>query len=66
MGTTRTPSTCPTDGTTFEELGVAYQDAFPGDPGSDVSALGPNHHTLGDPSIVYHNSAFWMLSGWNR
>ena len=55
-----------TDGTNFEEIGVPYQDAFPADPGSDVSTLGPNHHTLGDPSIVYHGGAFWMISGWNR
>lgn len=55
-----------TDGVNFEEVATAYQDAFPGDPGNNVSTLGPIHYTLGDPSIMYHNGAFWMLSGWNR
>ncbi|WQD13308.1 MAG: hypothetical protein U1U88_001528 [Lawsonella clevelandensis] len=55
-----------TDGKQFDELGIAYQDATPGNPNDDTSTLGSIHHTLGDPSIMYHDGAFWMLSGWNR
>ena len=55
-----------TDGKRFDELGVAYKDASPTNPNDDTSTLGPIHHPLGDPSIMYHDGAFWMLSGWNR
>ena len=55
-----------TDGKRFDELAVAYQDKYPGDPASDVSTQGSIHHTLGDPSIMYHDGAFWMLSAWQR
>ena len=55
-----------TDGKQFDELNVAHQDATPTNPNDDTSTLGSIHHTLGDPSIMYHDGAFWMLSGWNR
>lgn len=55
-----------TDGKRFDELTYAYRDKYPADPASDVSTHGPIHHTLGDPSIMYHDGAFWMLSAWQR
>lgn len=54
------------DGKRFDELTVAYQDKYPNDPTRDISTQGPIHHTLGDPSIMYHDGAFWMLSAWQR
>lgn len=54
------------DGKRFDELAVAYQDKYPHDPTRDISTQGSIHHTLGDPSIMYHDGAFWMLSAWQR
>lgn len=55
-----------TDGKHFDAIATAYADATPNDPTSQISTLSPRDSTLNDPSIMYHDGYFWMLSGWNQ
>jgi len=55
-----------TDGENFYELCEAYTDATPNDSSSSQikdDKPGRNDSTLHDPSIIYRDGYFWMLSG---
>ncbi len=55
-----------TDGENFYELTQPYVDATPNDAGSMVMEgipAGRSDTTLHDPSIIYRDGYFWMLSG---
>ena len=55
-----------TDGINFYELAEAYVDATPNDPNSSWIPSTPyNVSTLHDPSIIYKDGYFWMLSGFS-
>lgn len=52
------------DGQNFQKIGVAYQDSTPNDSSSQWVTTKPyNVATLSDPSIMYHDGWFYMLSG---
>ena len=52
------------DGVNFTKIGVAYQDSTPNDGSNAWVTTDPyNVATLHDPSIIYHNGWFYMLSG---
>ncbi|MBM6868705.1 hypothetical protein [Collinsella tanakaei] len=52
------------DGQNFQSIGVAYQDATPNDSSAAWIPNTPyNVSTLHDPSIIYHDGWFYMLSG---
>ncbi len=55
-----------TDGENFYELCEAYTDGTPDDSGNSQilnDKEGRNDSTLHDPSIIYRDGYFWMLSG---
>ena len=55
-----------TDGINFYELAEAYVDATPNDPNTSWIPNTPyNVSTLHDPSIIYKDGYFWMLSGFS-
>lgn len=56
-----------TDGVNFYELSEAYTDATPNDPSTSWIAGTPyNVSTLHDPSIIYKDGYFYMLSGFSQ
>ena len=55
-----------TDGINFYELAEAYKDATPNDPNSSWIPNTTNVATLHDPSIIYKDNYFWMLSGFSQ
>ena len=55
------------DGKNFQKIGVAYQDSTPNDPNSQWVTTTPyNVSTLSDPSIIYRDGWFYMLSGFTQ
>lgn len=55
-----------TDGINFYELAEAYVDATPNDPNTSWIPNTPYPvSTLHDPSIIYKDGYFWMLSGFS-
>lgn len=57
-----------TDGENFYELCQPYVDATPNDASSmEIAGIPEGRHdaTLHDPSIIYRDGYFWMLSGFN-
>ena len=55
------------DGQNFQSIGVAYQDATPNDGAQAWIPNTPyNVACLHDPSIIYHNGWFYMLSGFTN
>ncbi len=58
-----------TNGVDFYELAQAYVDSAPNDSNSAIIAgipEGRNDNTLHDPSILYRDGYFWMLSGYTQ
>lgn len=52
------------DGKNFQEIGVAYRDSSPDSTADQWVTTTPYKvSTLSDPSIMYHNGWFYMLSG---
>ena len=55
------------DGQNFQKIGVAYQDSTPNDSETAWVTTTPYKvGTLHDPSIIYHNGWFYMLSGFTN
>ena len=55
-----------TDGVNFYELSEAYTDATPNDPSTSWIVGTRNVSTLHDPSIIYKDGYFYMLSGFSQ
>ena len=55
-----------TDGINFYELAEAYVDATPDTPNVDWIQGNNKVSTLHDPSIIYKDDYFWMLSGFSQ
>ena len=56
-----------TDGINFYELAEAYVDATPNTPNVDwIPGQQDRVSTLHDPSIIYKDGYFWMLSGFSQ
>lgn len=55
-----------TDGINFYELAEAYVDATPDTPNVDWIQGNDKVSTLHDPSIIYKDGYFWMLSGFSQ
>ncbi len=55
-----------TDGINFYELAEAYKDATPDIPNVDWIQGNDKVSTLHDPSIIYKDGYFWMLSGFSQ